>query len=55
MQGVIFKEEPYVLIEGGSGFRRALKKAPDHWRFYFPPCLLCVYMSEFKNARFDEF
>ena len=36
------KEEPYALIEGGSGFRRALKRAPDRWRVFVPPCSLRV-------------
>ena len=36
------KEKPYVLIEGESGFWRALIRAPEHWRFSLPPCSLRV-------------
>lgn len=30
----------YKLIEGWSGFRRALRRALDDWRFFLPPCWL---------------
>ena len=29
-------EEPYEFVKGGSGFQRALKRAPDPWHFLFP-------------------
>ena len=28
-------EEPYEFVKGGSGFRKALKLAPDPWHFLF--------------------
>lgn len=29
------KEKPYETVEGGSGFQRALKRAPDHYMVFF--------------------